>query len=130
MVQRGDNLYRIALRFGTTVNQLQRLNGIWSWWIRVGQVLIIPGDCRPVATPKPTKSQPTAHTDHGQPKATPTPDKPGSTSTDVGQKYYAVRRGDNLFRIGLRFGISVSALQAANGLHSNLIYAGQVLRIP
>jgi LysM repeat protein len=130
VVQRGDNLYRISLRFGTTVSELQRLNGIWSWWIHVGQVLAVPGDCRPVPTPKPTKVQSTKQSGHGQPKATPTPDQSGSGSTDVGQKYYAVRRGDNLFRIGLRFGVSVPALQAANGLRSNLIYVGQVLRIP
>lgn len=43
---------------------------------------------------------------------------------------YTVQPGDNLFRISLRFGITVRALQQANGLTSNLIYVGQVLTIP
>jgi LysM repeat protein len=43
---------------------------------------------------------------------------------------YVVRAGDNLFRIALRFGTSVPALRAVNGLYSNLIVPGQVLRIP
>jgi len=44
---------------------------------------------------------------------------------------YTVRPGDNLFRIGERFGVSVSDLVAANGLvDRNLIRAGQELVIP
>ncbi len=41
VVQPGDNLFRIALRFGTTVNRLIQLNGLTSTLIRVGQVLIV-----------------------------------------------------------------------------------------
>jgi LysM repeat protein len=43
---------------------------------------------------------------------------------------YVVRPGDNLFRIGLRFGTTAADIRAANGLGSNLIVPGQVLRIP
>src|SRR5260221_14372994 len=44
---------------------------------------------------------------------------------------YTVQQGDNLFRISLRFGVSVAALQQANGIsNANLIYVGQVLQIP
>lgn len=43
---------------------------------------------------------------------------------------YVVRPGDNLFRIGLRYGTTAAAIRAANGLWSNLIVPGQVLRIP
>lgn len=43
---------------------------------------------------------------------------------------YVVQPGDNLFRIALRFGTSVAALRSANGLRSNIISVGQVLRIP
>jgi LysM repeat protein len=39
----GDNLFRIALRFNTTVAALQAANGLTSIYIYVGQVLIIPG---------------------------------------------------------------------------------------
>lgn len=44
---------------------------------------------------------------------------------------YTVRRGDNLFRIALRFGTTVQAIAQANGiLNPHLIYVGQVLLIP
>ncbi len=44
---------------------------------------------------------------------------------------YTVQAGDTLSGIANKFGVSVSALAAANGIQNlNLIYAGQVLRIP
>ena len=43
VVQRGDTLFSIARRFGTTVSVLQTLNGIENAdYIRVGQVLRVP----------------------------------------------------------------------------------------
>lgn len=44
VVQPGDNLFRIALRHGSTVDALARLNGLASAdMIRAGQVLRLPG---------------------------------------------------------------------------------------
>ncbi len=44
---------------------------------------------------------------------------------------YTVQQGDNLYRISLRFGVTIAALQQANGIsNANLIYVGQVLQIP
>jgi LysM repeat protein len=43
---------------------------------------------------------------------------------------YRVVWGDTLSNIARRYGVSVSDLRAANGLTSDLIYAGQVLVIP
>jgi len=43
---------------------------------------------------------------------------------------YQVRRGDNLTRIAARFGTTVAAIQAANGLSTTTIYAGEILKIP
>jgi len=43
---------------------------------------------------------------------------------------HVVRRGENLFRIALRYGTTVQAIMAANGLTNYTIYVGQQLRIP
>lgn len=44
---------------------------------------------------------------------------------------YVVQRGDNLYRIGLRFGVSWVQIAEANGLgNPNQIYVGQTLKIP
>jgi LysM repeat protein len=42
VVRRGDNLFRLALQFNTSVVILMRVNGLQSTTIRVGQTLIIP----------------------------------------------------------------------------------------
>ena len=45
--------------------------------------------------------------------------------------FYTVARGDNLYRIALRFNTTFGALMAVNRIpNANLIYAGQRLRIP
>lgn len=53
------------------------------------------------------------------------------SSNAWGGCWYVVRRGDNLFRIALRHGVSYWYLAQINGLHNpNYIYAGQTLVVP
>jgi lipoprotein-anchoring transpeptidase ErfK/SrfK len=48
-----------------------------------------------------------------------------------GSTIHVVQRGENLFRIGLRYGVTVDALVAANGLpNANHVWVGQRLIIP
>jgi LysM repeat protein len=45
--------------------------------------------------------------------------------------YHTIQRGENLFRIGLKYNLTWKPIAAANGISNpNLIYAGQVLCIP
>lgn len=49
----------------------------------------------------------------------------------AGDKYYSVKRGDNLYRIARTFGVSTESLIIANEIdREDRIYIGQVLRIP
>ena len=43
---------------------------------------------------------------------------------------YVVQQGDTLLKIAVKFGTSVAALKLTNGLISDLIFAGQTLKIP
>ena len=105
VVKAGENLFRIALRYGTTYQALAAANGLRnSNHIYVGQRLTIPGRGTTPSTP----SQPTPS---------------GQT--------YTVRRGDTLSGIARRYGVSTWALAQANGISNpSSIYVGQVLRIP
>jgi LysM repeat protein len=99
-------LYRIALRYSTTIETLAQLNGITNPnIIRVGQVLqVTPG---------------TVQTPTTQPQS-------GGTGTQ-----HVVQAGENAFRIALRYGTTIEAIAAANGISNpNLIFVGQVLVIP
>ncbi len=112
VVQPGENLYRIALQYGTTWPVLAAANGIANPnLIYVGQVLIIPGWGHDSAAAACSLS--------------PQPPQPTTPQT------YTVVAGDTLSSIALRFGTTVTALVQANGIvNPNLIYVGQVLKIP
>jgi LysM repeat protein len=133
VVQSGDNLFRIALRFGVSIDALAIANRITDpTRIYAGQRLIIPSGNSVPATHTPTPATlPTATpTAANLPAVTSTPIAPTPTTSSSGQTY-TVQAGDNLFRIALRFGVTVEALAAANGISDiTLIYVGQVLRIP
>ena len=63
------------------------------------------------------------------------PPRPDRSSTDntstTCQTRHTVRRGENLFRIGLQYNLTWIPIANANGISNpNLIYAGQVLCIP
>jgi tetratricopeptide (TPR) repeat protein len=47
-----------------------------------------------------------------------------------GYVIHIVQPGETLYRIAMRYGVTVEAVRAANGLTSNIIYVGQRLRIP
>jgi len=102
VVQRGDNLSNIAVRFGTTVETLRRMNGIVNpSLIYVGQVLKVPAAGG------------------------------GGTETSETAKRYIVRPGDTLFSIAQAHNTTVWSIRIANNIpNPNWIYVGQVLVIP
>lgn len=51
----GDTLYSIARRYGTTVEELMRLNGLETFLLKVGQVLLLPA--RPLRDSQNAKAQ-------------------------------------------------------------------------
>jgi LysM repeat protein len=54
-----------------------------------------------------------------------------SVQPSTGETVHVVQAGDNLYRIGLRYGFTVSELTAYNNLaNSHWIYVGQQIRIP
>ena len=99
-VQSGDTLSEIAARYGTTVNELISLNGISN------PNLIYPGEVLRI---------------------------PGrvSESSSSSLTIYKVQSGDTLSEIAARYGTTVNELMSLNGISNpNLIYPGEVLRIP
>jgi len=111
VVQRGENLYRISLRYGVTMAAIAQRNNIANYnLIFTGQTLYIPagGTVPPPPTPK-----------------------PGSTAVPPTTGTYTVVRGDTLGAIARKFNTTIQALATLNKISNpNLIYAGQVLQIP
>jgi LysM repeat protein len=104
VVRRGDTLFSIARRFGTTIGAIAQANGLSNpRYIRAGQRLIIPGAYPACAPP----------------------------SAVAGTTVYMVRRGDTLYSIARRYGTTVAAIAQANGIaNPHRIWAGQRLVIP
>lgn len=111
-VKRGETLSHIALRYGVSVRNIQRWNGIGTR-IREGQRLAI-------------------YTKGNGPSAS-SSSSSGKVNTSVSNGYvmYTVRSGDNLWNIAKKFsGVSVNDLQRLNGLSKNSkIYPGKKLKI-
>ena len=105
VVAAGENLFRIALRYGTTVQALAELNGIYNpAHVYVGQTLRIPGS-------------PTAPTVAYQPKH-------ASTT-------HTVQPGETLSVIAMRYGVPLWTLIQTNSISSpSHIIPGQTLEIP
>lgn len=100
-VKSGDSLYRIAQTFNTTIDAIKRLNNLTNDNLSIGQQLLIPVKQPPTPAPPPTTEQ-----------------------------YYIVQRGDSLWSIANRFGVTVDDLIQANNLSSINLQIGDRLRIP
>jgi LysM repeat protein len=107
-VRRGDTLFGIAARHGTTVATIMQANGLRSSVIYVGQRLALSG-AGAASSGSATNS--------------------GTASSGTGQSY-TVRRGDTLSGIAVRHGTTVAAIMQANSLQSSIIHVGQQLVIP
>ncbi len=55
---------------------------------------------------------------------------PASNSADESYFEYTVRPGDTLWLLAQRYGTTVNAIKNLNGLSSDILNIGQVLRIP
>ena len=60
----------------------------------------------------------------------PPPPPPPTPTSPSQETIYVVRRGDTLYSIARRYGTTVQAIMAANGLTNYNIYVGQQLNIP
>ena len=122
VVQRGENLFRIALSYDLSTEELAALNGIQDPTnIQVGQRLLVPAI---VSSEAPgTPAVPTTSDESSQPTLNAVIDLPGTP--------HVVQDGETLFRIATAYGLTVADLAAANDIADpTRIFAGQVLSIP
>ena len=96
----GDSLYKIAKKYNTTVDEIIKLNNLKSTALSIGQVLRIPE----MYTPEDQMIMP-EYTN------------------------YTVKKGDNLYSIARNYNIDIDILKKDNGLTSNLLNIGQMIRI-
>lgn len=93
-VEKGDSLWSIAKKFGTTVDNLKSINNLSGNMLSIGQKLKISESASP------------------------------SSGT-----YYTVKKGDTLYSIASKNGLTVNELKSLNNLTSNTLTIGQSLLI-
>ncbi|WP_434399665.1 LysM peptidoglycan-binding domain-containing protein [Planococcus sp. 11815] len=101
IVQKGDTFYSIAKKYGLVVEQLMAANFTTSTKIIVGQKIAIPH-----------KTQPWS-----------------GNQEDLNARNYQVVKGDTLYSISKRTGVSIDSIKKMNNLTSDLIMIGQVLTL-
>lgn len=146
IVKAGDSLWKIANKYGITVNELKNMNGLTSDNLSVGQILEVPtsdnasnsddtyivkaGDSLwkianqyglTVAELKDLNNLTNDNLSIGQVL---------KISNSLDNNTYVVKAGDSLWNIANKYGITVNELKSMNGLTSDNLSIGQVLKVP
>ena len=147
-VKKGDSLWKIANKYNTTVEKLKSANNLKTNTLSVGQKLVIPsisvspevsdtyivqkGDSlwsiankfnMTVSELKKLNNLTNNLLSIGQVLKI-------KDSSNNGEKTYTVQKGDSLWVIANKYGITTEELKSYNNLISNLLSIGQILKIP
>lgn len=129
-VEFGDTLASLASRYGVTSEKMAAANCmvVITSQLVAGTTINVP---LPSTAPPPADT-PTA-TRTPRPSATPYPTSPEYTCPGPPSNWvpYRIQRGDNLYRISLKFRVSQSLLQYYNCIaNPNRIRAGDIIYVP
>ncbi|QER42489.1 LysM peptidoglycan-binding domain-containing protein [Thermodesulfobacterium sp. TA1] len=127
VVQKGDTLFSIAKRFGVSVEELKNLNQLSENSLKVGQTLKIgnPSETTKMISLKDERSQSLSSNSKDDVLIQSQPIE----TTKIKWITYKVQKGDTLFSIAKKFGISVEELKRINNLRYSKLSVGQVLKI-
>lgn len=158
-VVKGDSLYSIAKRYGTSVEEIKKLNYLTSNNLVIGQVLRIPemytkpsdmvipnyvnykvvkGDTLYSIAKKFNVSVDSIINDNnlknnnlsiGQNLKIRSKEVEECFGDNISSNTYTVVKGDSLYSISKKLGVSVDYLKKINNLTSNLLSVGQILKI-
>ena len=139
----GDTLRRIASKFNTSIESLEKANNLTSTSIlKVGQTLMI-GSSAKTATAAPKSTESTAKSDPAPAVVAKAPSvkspavqekadaKPLEKSQPSEEKSYVVAKGDNPYSLAKKFNTTQAALMKANNIDDpKKLKIGQKLLIP
>ena len=154
VVQKGDTLYSIANKLGTTVSELKKENNLTSNTLQIGEILRIPtkeiyeeeeniyivkkGDSLySIANKYNTTVDELKRINNltsnilsiGQVLKLPS-DKANNVEKEENTISYTVQKGDSLYSIARKYDTTIDRIKDLNNLTTNLLSIGQVLLIP
>ena len=104
VVKRGDSLYSIARQYGVNVNDLMKVNNLTSDLLSIGQIINIPSSTTIVT--------------------------PSEDDIINEENTYIIQRGDTLWSISRKFGVSVDDIKNANNLTNEILTIGSTIIVP
>ncbi len=107
-VQPKETLYRISVQYGVSIEDIKKANGLTDNYLKTGQQLKIP--------------QKSGQGEAVQ-SATPSGDQSGIP------EYHIVQPGETLYRIHVKYHVSIEKLRELNGLKDNTIHVGQKIKL-
>jgi cell wall hydrolase sleB len=147
VVQKGDSLYSIANKLGTTVSELKKENNLTTNTLQIGQVLRIPtkeiyegeeniyivkkGDTLySIAAANNTTVDELKKANNLTSNILSTGQLLKIPSALLPESTYIVKKGDSLYSIANKYNTTVDELKRINNLTSNILSIGQVLKLP
>ena len=147
VVQKGDSLYSIANKLGTTVSELKKENNLTSNTLQIGEVLRIPtkeiyeGEENVYIVQKGDTLYSVAMANNTTVDELKKANNLTSNILSTGQllkipsallpeSTYTVKKGDSLYSIANKYNTTVDELKRINNLTSNILSISQVLKLP
>ena len=147
IVQKGDSLYSIANKLGTTVSELKKENNLTSNTLQIGEVLRIPtkeiyeGEENVYIVQKGDTLYSVAMANNTTVDELKKANNLTSNILSTGQllkipsallpeSTYTVKKGDSLYSIANKYNTTIEELKRINNLTSNTLSIGQVLKLP
>ncbi len=150
-IKKGDSLYSIANKYGTTVTELKNLNNLTTNTLSIGQILLLPGTSEETTLNTYTvKSGDTLYSIANKYGLTVNELKElnnlSTNTLSIGQTlkvrettsdiitedydYYTVKSGDTLYSIAQKYNTTVNELKNLNNLTTNKLTIGNLIKIP
>jgi peptidoglycan endopeptidase LytF len=136
-VAKKENLNMLAEKYGTTVNEIKRINNLRSINLQIGQILKIPNSNAPeevsdVATTQPERPSPsviTAPVQKAVPERKPVVNTDSRSANKEDFIEHTVAGNETMYSIATRYKMTMDQLKAKNNLTDNSLTVGQKLLI-